>query len=67
MVLAGFELATLESRLGQHRQLPVVQHVRFMPPISRQKTESQWRARGYTEQVTTRLECTGVDFNTCVC
>ena len=34
---------------------------------SRQKTQLQWNARGCTGQLTTRLECTGVNFNTCVC
>ena len=62
---AGIELTT--SRLRQLRQLPVVQHVRFTPLKSRQKTQLQWRARGCTGQLTTRLECTGVNFNTCVC
>ena len=32
----------------------------------RQKTQLQWHARGCTGQLTTRLECTGVNFNTCV-
>ena len=41
---AGIELTT--SRLRQLRQLPVVQHVRFTPLKSRQKTLLQWRARG---------------------
>ena len=31
------------------------------------KTQLQWHARGCTGQLTTRLECTGVNFNTCVC
>ena len=53
---AGIELTT--SRLRQLRQLPVVQHVRFTPLISRQKTQLQWRARGCTGQLTTCLECT---------
>ena len=62
---AGIELTT--SRLRQLRQLPVVQHVRFTPLKLRQKTQLQWHARGCTGQLTTRLECTGVNFNTCVC
>ena len=62
---AGIELTT--SRLRQLRQLPVVQHVRFTPLKSRQKTQLHWHARGCTGQLTTRLECTGVNFNTCVC
>ena len=31
------------------------------------KTQFQWQARGCTGQLTTHLECTGVDFNNCVC
>ena len=31
------------------------------------KTQLQWHARVCTGQLTTRLECTGVNFNTCVC
>ena len=31
------------------------------------KTQLQWHARGCTGQLTTRLECTGVNFNTGVC
>ena len=62
---AGIELTT--SRLRQHRQLPVVQHVRFTPLKSRQKTQLQWRARGCIGQLTTRLECTGVNFNIHTC
>ena len=31
------------------------------------KTQLQWHARGCTGQLTTRLECTGVNINTCVC
>ena len=61
---AGIELTT--SRLRQLRQLPVVQHVRFTPLKSRLKTQLQWHAGGCTGQLTTRLECTGVNFNTCV-
>ena len=57
---AGFELTT--SRLRQLRQLPVVQHVRFTPLKSRQKTQLQWRARGCTGQLTTCLECTWCQF-----
>ena len=53
---AGIELTT--SRLRQLRQLPVVQHVRFTPLKSRQKTQLQWHARGCTGQLTTHLECT---------
>ena len=30
------------------------------------KTKSQWHSRGYSGQLTTRLECTGVNFNTLV-
>ena len=30
------------------------------------KTQLQWHARGCTLQLTTRLECTGVNFNTCL-
>ena len=59
----GIELTT--SRLRQLRQLPVVQHVRFTPLKLRQKTQLQWHARGSTGQPTARLECTGVNFNTC--
>ena len=57
---AGIELTT--SRLRQLRQLPVVQHVRFTPLKSRQKTQLQWRARGCTGQLTTCLECTWCQF-----
>ena len=57
---AGFELTT--SRLRQLRQLPVVQHVRFTPLKSRQKTQLQWRARGCTGQLSTCLECTWCQF-----
>ena len=57
---AGFELTT--SRLRQLRQLPVVQHVRFTPLKSRQKTQLQWRARGCTGQLTACLECTWCQF-----
>ena len=56
----GIELTT--SRLRQLRQLPVVQHVRFTPLKSRQKTQLQWRARGCTGQLTTCLECTWCQF-----
>ena len=62
---AGIELTT--SRLRQLRQLPVDQHVRVTPLKLRLKTQLQWHARGCTGQLTTRLECTGVNFNTCVC
>ena len=62
---AGIELMT--CRLRQLRQLPVVQHVRFMPLKLCLKTQFQWHARGCTGQLTSRLECTGVNFNTCVC
>ena len=31
------------------------------------KTQFQWHALGCTGQLTTRLECTGGNFNTCVC
>ena len=55
----GIELTT--SRLRHPRHLPVVQHVRFMPLKLFLKTQSQWHARGCTEQLTTRLECTGVN------
>ena len=57
---AGIGLTT--SRLRQHRQLPVVQHVRFTQLELCQKTQSQWRARGCTGQLTTHEECTGVNF-----
>ena len=56
----GIELTT--SRLRQLRQLPAVQHVRFTPLKSRQKTQLQWRARGCTGQLTTCLECTWCQF-----
>ena len=45
---------------GTIRRLPVVQRVRFTPLSSRQKTLTQWHARGGTGKLTTRLECTGV-------
>ena len=35
--------------------------------IASNKTQLQWHARGCTGQLTTRLECTGVNFNSCVC
>ena len=57
---AGIELTT--SRLSQLRQLPVVQHVRFTPLNSGQKTQLQSRARGCTGQMTTCLECTWCQF-----
>ena len=35
--------------------------------LCKKKTQSQWHARGCTEQLTTCPECTGVNFNTRVC
>ena len=45
----------IASRLRQHSQLPVAQHVRFMPMKLCQKAQSQWHAQGCTWQLTTRL------------
>ena len=56
----GIELTT--SRLRQLRQLPVVRHDRFTPLKLCQKTQFQWHARSCIGQLTTRLECTGVNF-----
>ena len=46
-------------------QLPVVQHVCFMPQKLCKKHNP--KATCSTGQLTTRLEVTGVNFNTCVC
>ena len=61
----GSDLTT--SRLRQHRQLPVVQHVRFMPLKMCLKTQSQWHAQCWPRQLATHLECAGANFNIHVC
>ena len=62
---AGIELTA--SRLRQHRQLPVVQHDRFMPLKLCQKHNPNDMPGGCIGQLTTRLECKGFNLNTRGC
>ena len=59
---AGIALTT--SILREHRQQPVVQHVRFMPQKLCKTHNSNGMASG-TEQLTTCLKFTCANFNNC--
>ena len=60
---AGIERAI--ARLSQHRRCQLSgTSVSCQKAVS--KTQSQWHDQGDTGQLTNRLKCTGVNFNTCV-